>query len=257
MNEAAFAVGSPRLIISELDYHPFPPTAAEQAAGHRDADDFEFIEFFNPGDATFDLSGVRFVDGVEFHFDASSVRSLPPGGYVLVVRNLAAFRARHGTGALVAGEYSGGLSNSGERIAVADAAGSVIVEFTYAPRSPWPTAPFGGGSTLELIGSDLNPALPQSWRASATRGGTPGNAPDAGPLLIHSARLAGDELRIVFSAAPHTSYSVLGRDDLGAGSWQPLQTLTATPAGGETEVRITIPPGNSRRFFQIARNPAP
>lgn len=257
LNEAAFAVGSPRLIISELDYHPFPPTAAELAAGHRDADDFEFIEFFNPGDATFDLGGARFVDGVEFNFDASPLRSLPPRGYVLVVRNLAAFRARHGPDALVAGIYSGGLSNSGERIAVADAAGHVIVEFTYAPRSPWPTAAFGGGPTLELIGSDLNPALPESWRASATRGGTPGGAPAATPLLIHSARLAGDELRIVFSAAPGTSYSLFGREDLGAGSWQPLQTITATLAGGETEVRITIPPGGSRRFFQLARNPAP
>ena len=38
--ETTFLVGEPRLVISELDYHPMDPSAGEIAAGFDDADDF-------------------------------------------------------------------------------------------------------------------------------------------------------------------------------------------------------------------------
>ena len=54
---------------------------------------------------TLDLTDLRFTKGVDFDFAGSAVTSLAPGEFVLVVRNLAAFEARYGTGLPVAGEF--------------------------------------------------------------------------------------------------------------------------------------------------------
>lgn len=84
MEEATFLVGSPQLVLTELDYHLTDVTPAEQAAGWREANAFEFVELQNRGTTTADLSGVRFVEGIEFDFSGSGLTRLAPGGYVLV-----------------------------------------------------------------------------------------------------------------------------------------------------------------------------
>jgi len=78
LNEATFVVGTPDLVLTELHYHPAHPTVAEQAAGFRNADDFEFVELFNAGTTTYDLEGVRFVAGIQFDFNAAAITQLPP-----------------------------------------------------------------------------------------------------------------------------------------------------------------------------------
>ena len=73
-----------------------PPTRDEIAAGHDDADDFEFIELVNIADTTVDLSQVRFVqttvegdvEGIRFDFAASNLTRLEPGQHVLVVEDI-------------------------------------------------------------------------------------------------------------------------------------------------------------------------
>ncbi|MCA9171387.1 MAG: CotH kinase family protein, partial [Planctomycetales bacterium] len=78
------------LHVSELNYHPADPTAAEEAAGFTDADDFEYIELVNVSDQTIDLAGVAFAEtvsdfdrqGINFEFDSGSVTKLAPGARV-------------------------------------------------------------------------------------------------------------------------------------------------------------------------------
>ena len=53
--------------------------------------DYEFIELCNTSGQTLDLKDVKFTEGITFAFAASSVTSLEPGEYVLIVNNLAAF----------------------------------------------------------------------------------------------------------------------------------------------------------------------
>jgi len=95
------------LVVTELNYNPSAPNAAEVAAGFTNAFDFEFVELNNPGTGTFNLNGVHFIDGIEFTFTNSALTRLAPSQYLLVVRNKAAFERRYGAGLPVAGEYSG------------------------------------------------------------------------------------------------------------------------------------------------------
>lgn len=174
LNEATFSVGTPTLAVTELHYHPSAPTAEEQAAGFDDENDFEFVELVNSGTTTLDVTGLRFVDGIEFDFTGVADPRLAAGQCVLLVKNVGAFEARYGFGLPIVGEYSGRLSNSGEHVELVDAAGETILEFTYGTESPWPATADGDGPSLELVDVAADPNLPESWQASALDGGSPG-----------------------------------------------------------------------------------
>ena len=169
---------SNNLVIAEIMYHPPKETAVEAAAGITDADTFEFIRLVNIGPAPVDLSGVQFSAGITFNFTAGSIRYLSPGAGVLVVNTLASFQTRYGHAydSLIAGQYAGNLSNSGERLLVQAADGSTLRDFTYDDAAPWPTSPDGAGPSLILLNphSNPNPGVGTNWTASAMPGGMPG-----------------------------------------------------------------------------------
>jgi hypothetical protein len=123
------------------------------------------------------MTGLRFTDGIEFDFTEVADPFLSAGQCVLLVKNVGAFAARYGLGLPVVGQYSGQLSNGGEHIELTDAAGETVVELTYDTKDPWPETADGDGASLELVGVTADPALPESWRASARNGGSPGNGP--------------------------------------------------------------------------------
>jgi len=166
------------LVITEINYNPYEPDELNDDEAGYDKDDFEFIELQNVGDATIDLSGVRFIEGISFDFTGSGVTELAPGETVLVVSNWAAFQARYGDDLNVAGEYGGGdqgrLANFGERIVLVDASDNTILDFTYDDANGWPTEADGKGSTLEVVDVTGDYSDPANWIASAQRGGTPG-----------------------------------------------------------------------------------
>lgn len=155
------------LIVSRFMYNPPEPIGPE-AAVSINGDDFEWVELMNAGTGTLDLSPIRFTKGVDFDFAGSAITTLAPGARVLVVKNLAAFQARYGTGLPIAGEFlSGNLSNSGEIIKVSFGAGTAIREFAYADDVPWPSGTDGQGAPLALVHPASIPdhTVPQSWRA--------------------------------------------------------------------------------------------
>ena len=126
-------------MISEINYNPYAPTAAELAENSLlDSDDFEFLEIYNPGPGVADLVGVALTDGVEFDFYGSAITTLQPGAYALVVSNQDAFELRYGTDLPVAGQYTGNLNNAGEDIDVVDGTGTVIFTVMYGDGDPWP-----------------------------------------------------------------------------------------------------------------------
>ncbi len=154
------------LVISEIMYHPDGDGLAE------------FIELTNVSDTlTLDLTGVRFVAGVEFDFTGSAVTSLAPAARVLVVRDLVAFEAVHGTGLPVAGVFANTtrLDNDGETLKLEDALNGTIKEFNYNDASPWPKAADGMGYSLVLIDPSSNPDPDDAanWRSSSLPGGNP------------------------------------------------------------------------------------
>ncbi len=174
---------SSNLAISEILYNPSGATPAETAAGYDDGDEFEFLRLKNFGEQAIDLHGVRFVDGITYDFDAGAIRSLAPGGEVLIVSNLEAFRQRYGTDhdEILAGSYRGQLSNGGEQLRLIDANGETLHDLNYETKDPWPDLGDLDGHAIQLSDPSTNPAEGAKWSASSEVGGSlggnsPGNA---------------------------------------------------------------------------------
>ena len=157
-NYIQFIAGTPTpalvlndLRITELMYNPAPPAPGDP----NNNDDFEFIELKNTGPNTIDLTYVSFVDGITFDFNDSSVTSLDPCDFVLVVRNRSAFESRYGTGLsnIIAGEYKdnaqNSLDNNGENIKLVDFWNGTIAEFEY--KDDWYPITDGDGFSLTMI----------------------------------------------------------------------------------------------------------
>ena len=103
--------GENRLRVTEIMYHPAPPLPTSRYL----PGDFEYIELQNTGTQPLNLAGYHFDKGITFTFGA---RTLDPGERVLVVHNQAAFESRYGTdlSSLIAGTFTGSLSDGGERV---------------------------------------------------------------------------------------------------------------------------------------------
>ena len=179
-SSGASAPSPSNIAISEIHYHPSDPTKAEIAAGFTDADLFEFLELENFSTAPVDLSGARFTTGIAFEFESSPATVLAAGERLILVADEAAFRFRYGdaTAALVAGIYTGNLSNSGETLRLEDNTGTVVLEFAFNDNHPWPAASDGLGPSLVLRspGAPLDHGNALHWRPSTTANGNPGNS---------------------------------------------------------------------------------
>jgi hypothetical protein len=179
----AIPASSSNIVVSEFDYHPAQSSTAEINAGYPDRSKFEYIELLNIDPTrSVTLEGAQFTNGITFTFDDSlspQALVLPPGGHIVVVDNIDAFAFRHNTsGAIVAGAYSGSLSNDGEQVILVNSSANVIKDFTYNDVEPWPVTADGDGFSLVLINPADNPehSDPLNWRASVKIGGTPGGS---------------------------------------------------------------------------------
>jgi len=165
---AVFAVGpvAESLRVSELMYHP---------ADGDDPNDpnTEYVELTNVGSEAINLNLVKFTDGIDFTFNGFELAS---GGYCLVVKDVAAFEGKYGPGFNIAGQYDGKLSNAGERLALQDAVGQPILDFSFDDN--WYDETDGDGYSLivtDPVGTDPNDwGLKSSWRAGPDIGGSPG-----------------------------------------------------------------------------------
>jgi hypothetical protein len=80
------------------------------------------------------------------------------------------------------GYATANLSNGGERIALLGPNGETLQDFVYDDVAPWPTAPDGFGSSLEIIDPLGDPTNAANWRASTELGGSPGTDGSVPPL---------------------------------------------------------------------------
>ena len=134
------------LVVSELLYSP-----SEEEGGERG----EYLQLRNNGAVAVDVTGWHFDRGIEFVFPEGSV--IGAGEYLTVAKDADYLAARYfGIEAEeVVGEYSGRLSNSGERVRLRDVDGMDRIDFEYGVGGDWPAVAYGGtGHSLVFVGDE-------------------------------------------------------------------------------------------------------
>ncbi len=150
-------VAVPELTITKIMYHPQTTTQFP------DEDELEWLEIRNTGTTTVNLSGLYFMGtGLVYQFPANA--TLGPGLCVILAANATVFQARYGFSPF--GQFTRHLSNSSEKLVLADAFGNLIDFVEYSDQSPWPYAD-GNGSYLRLKGPALDNSLAENWEASS------------------------------------------------------------------------------------------
>jgi hypothetical protein len=145
------------IVINEIFYNP-----PENRGG-------EFVELFNRGASSIDLSGFRFSDGINYSFGENVV--LPPGGYLVLSEDPAAMLRTYGVAAL--GPYEGKLSNQGEALRLVDRDGNLVDEVRYFDGGRWSPWADGKGSSLELIDPSQDNSYASAWEESDETGKAP------------------------------------------------------------------------------------
>lgn len=156
------------IVINEIMYHPLS-----------ELDAHEYIELANIGDGPVNLSGWSFTSGFSYTFPDVSI---PAGEFLIVAADPTEFTMLHGEVPHLTGGWTGSLSNSGERIRLADAEGNQVDELSYADQGDWATRTQvriagedgwtwesdhdGGGSSLELVHARLTNKSGQNWQSS-------------------------------------------------------------------------------------------
>ena len=166
--DATFLLDTRPLVrVTEISYHPNAPSGSIYTN-----DDFEFVEVANNGPGAVNLQNYTLSGGVQFTFPNLT---LAAGRHAVVVSNLAAFQSLYGTGVLIAGTYSGKLSNSSAKLVLTGSVGETILDFTY--NDSWYPTTDGDGYTLVYntpAGDPNNWGNAASWHASYDKNGTPG-----------------------------------------------------------------------------------
>ncbi|MCI0748061.1 MAG: lamin tail domain-containing protein, partial [Verrucomicrobia subdivision 3 bacterium] len=157
------------IVINEIMYKPIST----------DNND-EYVELYNKGTNTVDLSGWRFIAGIDYTFPSNTF--LAPDSYLVVAENLPHLLAKYGgalTTANTYGNYRGSLANRGERLALAmpdisyttnsqnevstNVVYVVVDEVTYGTGGAWGSWANEGGSSLELMDSHSDRRLAMNW----------------------------------------------------------------------------------------------
>ncbi len=144
-----------RIVFNEIMYHPTNSGGA-------------FIELHSLATNTaFDLSNWR-IEGVGFTFPGGTI--IPPGGFLVVAKDRAAFVQNYGNSIPIAGEFGGQLQNDTETLWLIKP-GTILTEdlvidrVTYSDAAPWPAAADGSGSSLQLIDASQDNSRSLNWAA--------------------------------------------------------------------------------------------
>jgi hypothetical protein len=147
------------IVINEIMYHQQPQLEPYQESPEA------WVELFNRGTQTVDISGWRFSDGIGYTFPAGTL--MPSGTYRVVAWDTNAFVQLYPElGDRISGPFSGKLSNQGERLRLEDAAGNPANDVHYHDGGRWPYEADGHGSSLELRDPWADNRIAEAWAPS-------------------------------------------------------------------------------------------
>lgn len=153
-----------KVVINEINYNSNDSLITE-----------DWVEFYNCTDKAIFLGGWKFRDSNddnEYIFPQSAI--IKPFDYFVLCRDVNLFKGIHPT-IQAMGNFSFGLSNSGEKLRLYDKNNILVSSVNYSDNFPWPKEADGKGYTLELINYNFETNNSESWSASQILGGTPGS----------------------------------------------------------------------------------
>lgn len=151
-----------QILINEIMYKSSP-----------DFDSEDWIELFNPGKDTIDVSFWLVKDDDNDHIYVIPDSIFIPGEDFLVIsKDLDAFNSVYNHNPRVIGDISFGFGQ-GDQVRIFSSINMMIDSIQYYNDEPWPLLPNNYGPSIELINIEDN-SLPENWLASANVGGTPG-----------------------------------------------------------------------------------
>ena len=189
------------IVINEIMYAPISLN-----------DDDQYVELYNRGTNTVDLSGWQFISGIRFTFPSNKM--IAPDGYFVVARNASRMLTNYPNlnAANLAGNFSGTLAHLGERLALAmpqvaitaDDQGvlatntvyPVVNEVTYQSGGRWGQWSHEGGSSLELIDPRADNSLAPNW-ADSDETHKADWTPVSATGTIDNGDVAADELQLL------------------------------------------------------------
>lgn len=146
-----------QIVITEIMYNP-PESGA---------DSLEFIEIYNNGNSTIDLTGWRLEYGASsFTLPALNIG---PNQYRLFGPNAAALQNNFGVASTQ--WASGALGNNGATVKISNASNTLVDEVTYDDVAPWPVDADGFGASIVLCDPNADNSQPINWQAASTATG--------------------------------------------------------------------------------------
>ena len=238
--------GEKDIIINEIMYHP--PLEMEE---------LQYVELFNRGSASVDLSKWSFTKGIKYEFPAGA--KLEAGKFLVVCRNRKVFAGNYGNELAALGDFEGKLSHHGEKLELSNAAGIAVDSVKYADGGAWPSAPDGHSTSLERICPTAPSHDPANWASSTLPpfekpAGSPGRPNDS-----YSATLPPTISDITFQTPPPNSpmnVTVKVADTSGVQTVTLLWTVASRGnAGSESELPMRRTSGDERSGMYEATIP--
>ncbi|RJE71733.1 hypothetical protein BGP76_06495 [Reichenbachiella sp. MSK19-1] len=129
-----------------------------------DPDIEDWVELYNKGDQTLDLSDWMMKDGEDDHiFTIPDQTTLAPGGFLILCRSVENFSAHYEGNIPTVGDFDFGLGNEAECVRIFDADGNLAEEVCYESVAPWPSSPDGKGASLALQNPNYDNTKASSW----------------------------------------------------------------------------------------------
>ena len=160
------------IILNEILYNP-PAELGDDPL-------YEYVELYNRGQASVDVSGWILKDRDDDHtFRVPAGTVIPEGGYLVIARNAAALRAAYADDLPVVGDFDFALGNGGDTIRLMNAAGELVDRVEYGDDIPWPENADGDGASLERVSAvdditDFTNFLASAIGSIGSPPGTPG-----------------------------------------------------------------------------------
>ncbi len=178
------------VVINEINYSSSP-----------EKDTKDWVEIYNNGAAGIDLTGWLLIDsGADSGYVFTQGTTLAPGEYLVICRNLNAFRSYNPEVTNSTGNMQFGLSSDGDIVRLFDIDNRLIDAVNYGVITPWPDSANSTGASIQLMEPDLNNSLGENWRASE-KGPTPGKR-NYEPVITGTSALQ-ESLASSFSCFPN------------------------------------------------------